>query len=284
MDIPSTTLAVIEWGDGSSQVGTETPYEGETQTPSGIIWVQDTDELVIVDRVNERLVVTDAVGTPLRTIALPVEGWLTDGVMLPDRRLLVAEVRRRDGQVVTVAHIVDVASGAVESTEAVAIPIAPDTTSLRFDPSSGLVYAAFGKLYPYYDTRSDSIVVTDIAVNSWAGLVTDDAQAGITSGPDYLAATFPLQPTIIDVEATSTDVWAMVVAVDWDLANEDGVDPPVYQWLTRYPFDGSPITAIPTPVLHMWSADNVFAVREHDIVLMVASDAGLELHTFPTSN
>lgn len=147
-----TLLSVINWGDGPTNVGIETPVEGEVQTPSGIVWVPESNELVIVDRVNQRLVVTDAAGVPDRTIPLDVEGWLTDAVMLPDGRLLAAEIRRGDGTVLTVGHLVDLDTGTVRVTDAILIPGPLGSLSLRFDEHGGIVYALFGDLYPYYAT------------------------------------------------------------------------------------------------------------------------------------
>jgi hypothetical protein len=271
-----TLLSVISWGDGPTNVGIETPVEGEVQTPSGIVWVPESAELVIVDRVNQRLVVTDAAGVPDRTIPLDVEGWLTDAVVLPDGRLLAAEIRRGDGTVLTVGHLVDLDTGSVRVTDAILIPGPLGSLSLRFDEHDGIVYALFGDLYPYYDTRTDELVAVAIPTDVWHGRVTSDGQAGIQSGPDYLAATFPVAPSITEVEAAPTAAWALI----------GGVDPinGIQEWMTRFPFDGSPVTAVAVPYPSLGQADNVFAIRERDVVLMVKADTGLELHSVPIPN
>jgi hypothetical protein len=83
-------------------------------------------------------------------------------------------------------------------------------------------------------------------------------------------------PGITEVEAAPTAAWALI----------GGVDPinGIQEWMTRFPFDGSPVTAVAVPYPSLGQADNVFAIRERDVVLMVKADTGLELHSVPIPN
>ena len=264
-------LATIPWGTNDTSVGLHTPREGQTDAPSGIVHLPGTDELVIVDRVNRRLLVTDAHGQPVRAVPLPIEGFVSDAAALPDGRVMVAEFRSASGTAFAVAHTVDVVAGEVESTSPASVPVLADGVRLRYDDRTKLVLAEFGDVYPFYDTRSGTFAPIATPVDSWYGLVRRPNQAGIASGPDYLAVTFPVAPTVEGVEVGTSAAWALVTGV--------GEGEQLHAWLVRYNLDASSVTGIEVPLPRLWTAASTFAVRGSDVVLMVRTDAGLDLYS-----
>ncbi len=264
-------LATIPWGTNDTSVGLHSPSEGQTDAPSGIVHMPRTGELVIVDRVNRRLLVTDALAQPVRAIALPIEGFVSDAAALPDGRVIVAEFRSASGAAFALAHTVDVATGAVESSLPAAVPVLADGVGLRYDDRTELVLAEFGDPYPFYDTRTGAFTPSGTPVDAWYGLVRAPNQAGIKSGPDYLAATFPLGPTVEGVELGTSAAWALVTGIG------DGEQ--IHAWLVRYNLDGSSVTGVEVPLPRLWTAASPFAVRDRDVVLMVRTDSGLDLYS-----
>ncbi len=265
-DATPELMAVFASGDGPDELGVG--GDGSiVEAPTAITYASGTNELVIVDHLNDRLLVTDASGRANRTIPLPVEGTLEDLVELPDQRLLVAEFRRAAGPE-TVAHIVDLTTDHVTSTEPTPVPSAPTGVQLRLDEPSGIVYAQFGGLYPYYDTATGRVAIDGRTEPGWQALVTADGLAGIQSFGDYLAARFPVSPAIEQVEFTGDGFWVDVSGVDGDQ---------VRRWIAWYPLDGSEIVATPVPYHRFEVASSTFAVSDTGVVSMILTDTGLEL-------
>jgi hypothetical protein len=270
-------VAEVPWGTEFGEVGRLVPLEGESREPVSLVYIAASDEVAIVDDVNDQILILDEAGTPVRSLPIVIDGFVADAVMVSDHEMLLGEVvYLEEGGSGAVAHLVDVRDGTSVATAPASIPTRPGGGLLYLDGVTHIVYFMFGSTwYPFVDLAEFELVVDRAPADSWFGRVTDDGRLGIESGPDFLDATFPSTGLAIEqIEPTPSGFVLFASYVTPDDVGDGAL-------VVRLPFDGSPVTMAFPPHHRLWGSSRVFAVRDTDALMMVKAESGLELWSIP---
>jgi hypothetical protein len=177
-------VAELTYGAAPNQIGLGVPeVDGELQTPQSLRIDPVTDNFVLLDSVNHRLMILTRHGQLDKTIALSGDGTLEDVVVLgTSGRVVVSEWYAANGSRETSAHLVDLETGtdAVDGPLVLPQPAVPSNTELLWNQADnavfGIVHSADTNLYRYYDTKDEILDVSTTPEHWWQSLVGADQQ------------------------------------------------------------------------------------------------------------
>jgi hypothetical protein len=200
---------VVPWGDGPGQVGLLTPNDGEIAQPTSIAVDPRTENPVVLDRVNRRLVIIGHYGN--RDVPLPGTGFIYDVVIHGDTG--VATVPRFDvvGQERTTTAIeVDLDAGTTDTFGPVVVPSAtPINTQFVWQPFNRSVYAVVDNVYyPYFDSNTQTLVAGESPVAWVDAVVNPDGSIGIGPRGSHMVHRFSRPAVgVVSSVVDGTSIW-----------------------------------------------------------------------------
>jgi hypothetical protein len=199
----------VPWGDGPGQVGLLTPNDGEIAQPTSIAIDPRTEDPVVLDRVNRRLVIIGHDGN--RDVPLPGTGFIYDVVIHGDTG--VATVPRFDvvGQERTTTAIeVDLDAGTADTFGPVVVPSAtPINTQFVWQPFNRSVYAVVDNVYyPYFDSNTQTLVAGESS-RAWVdAVVNPDGSIGIGPPGSHMVHRFSRPAVgVVSSVVDGTSIW-----------------------------------------------------------------------------
>ncbi len=278
VDVAAERVVLLPWGDGPGEVAQSGSGDEEYTYPAGFVVDDRTGDVIVLDTVNHRLVVTSATGTS--EIDIPGDAVLDDVLVNGDVGSVTVIGYESGRPQRASAFIVDVAAGSVEAIGPALLPAdVPFHTRFVFNPNDQVIYASINNdFYPFLDVAAKALIPA-LTQRSWIeASISDQDVFFVGSGTSVVGVQFPNGAgglSELQVDAAG-DVW--FVASTIDSAAPEGSR--VKDFATRVDPDSGAVTAVPVPGISMSGNTRLMDASDGTVYMMRADAGGIVIDRY----